>query len=58
MVTLKDGTEVEAVVHSHMSRKVYWVRQWHSGREGAVKEKYLRALSDGEISALEEKKKK
>lgn len=58
MVTMKDGTEVEAVVHSHFSKKKYWVRQWHSGREGAVKEKYMRALSEGEITELKKTKKK
>lgn len=58
MVTMKDGSQVEAVVHSHMTKKKYWVRQWHSGREGAVKEKYMRALSEGEISELEKTKKK
>lgn len=58
MVTMKDGTEVEAVVHSHMSKKKYWVRQWHSGRKGVVKEKYMRALSEGEIAELKKNKKK
>lgn len=58
MVTMKDGTEVEAVVHSHMTKKKYWVRQWHSGREGAVKEKYIRALSDSEVTELKKTKKK
>lgn len=58
MVTMKDGTEVEAVVHSHISKKKYWVRQWHSGREGAVKEKYIRALSESEVTELKKTKKK
>ncbi|MEP2026383.1 MAG: hypothetical protein ABJH98_08395 [Reichenbachiella sp.] len=58
MVTMKDGSQVEAVVHSHFSKKKYWVRQWHSGREGAVKEKYLRALSESEVSELKKTKKK
>ncbi|SMD31692.1 hypothetical protein SAMN04488029_0037 [Reichenbachiella faecimaris] len=58
MVTMKDGSQVEAVVHSHFSKKKYWVRQWHSGREGAVKEKYIRALSDDEVAELKKGKKK
>ncbi|MEO9806128.1 MAG: hypothetical protein ABJF04_22905 [Reichenbachiella sp.] len=58
MVTMKDGSQVEAVVHSHMSKKKYWVRQWHSGREGGVKEKYMRALSDNEVTELKKTKKK
>ncbi|MEO9966615.1 MAG: hypothetical protein ABJF11_12535 [Reichenbachiella sp.] len=58
MVTMKDGSQVEAVVHSHMTKKKYWVRQWHSGREGAVKEKYMRALSEGEVTELKKSKKK
>lgn len=58
MVTMKDGSQVEAVVHSHMSKKKYWVRQWHSGREGGVKEKYMRALSESEVTELKKTKKK
>lgn len=58
MITMKDGSEVEAVVHSHFSKKKYWVRQWHSGREGAVKEKYIRALSESEVAELKKTKKK
>ena len=58
MVTMKDGSQVEAVVHSHVSKKKYWVRQWHSGREGAVNQKYIRALSDGEITELKKTNKK
>lgn len=58
MVTMKDGSQVEAVVHGHMTKKKYWVRQWHSGREGAVKEKYMRALSDNEVTELKKSKKK
>lgn len=58
MVTMKDGSQVEAVVHGHTSKKKYWVRQWHSGREGSVKEKYMRALSDSEVSELKKSKKK
>ena len=58
MVTMKDGTQVEAVVHGHISKKKYWVRQWHSGREGQVHEKYMRALSESEVSELKKTKKK
>lgn len=58
MVTMKDGTQVEAVVHGHISKKKYWVRQWHSGREGNVHEKYIRALNESEITELKKTKKK
>lgn len=58
MVTMKDGSQVEAVVHGHISKKKYWVRQWHSGREGQVHEKYIRALSESEVSDLKKTKKK
>ena len=58
MVTLKDGSQVEAVVHGHVSKKKYWVRQWHSGREGNVHEKYIRALTESEVSELKNSKKK
>ncbi|WP_422358749.1 hypothetical protein [Reichenbachiella sp.] len=58
MVTMKDGSQVEAVVHGHISKKKYWVRQWHSGREGKVHEKYMRALSESEVTELKKTKKK
>ncbi|UXX78399.1 hypothetical protein N7E81_13640 [Reichenbachiella carrageenanivorans] len=58
MVTMKDGSQVEAVVHSHVSKKKYYVRQWHSGKEGVVHEKYIRALSEGEVAELKKTKKK
>lgn len=58
MVTMKDGSQVEAVVHSHVSKKKYYVRQWHSGKEGVVHEKYIRALSEDEVTELKKTKKK
>ena len=58
MVTMKDGRQVEAVIHGHVSKKKYYVRQYHSKRQGKVHEKYIRALTEEEITALKEKKKK
>ncbi|MFY0625635.1 MAG: hypothetical protein JXR07_05040 [Reichenbachiella sp.] len=57
MVTMKDGREKEAVIHGHISKKKYYVREYHSRRQGEVHEKYLRALTEGEIEALHAKKK-
>lgn len=57
MITMKDGSEVEGVIHSHISKNKYWVRQYHTGHQGKVKAKFLRALSDSEVSELKKKKK-
>ncbi len=56
-VQLRDGREVEAVIHGHISKKKYYVRQYHSKRQGKVHEKYIRAMSEEEIAALREKEK-
>lgn len=46
MVTLKNGKEVEAVIYGHISKNKYWVRQLGSSRQGKVKVKYIRPLSE------------
>ncbi|MCV9386267.1 hypothetical protein [Reichenbachiella ulvae] len=46
MVTLKSGQEVEAVVYGHISKNKYWVRQIGSSRQGKVKVKYMRPVSE------------
>ncbi|MGL1886113.1 MAG: hypothetical protein OCD76_06330 [Reichenbachiella sp.] len=56
MVTRKDGAQVECVIHGHVGRKSYWVRQYHSGNQGKVKEKFIRPLSEEEVSNLTKKK--
>lgn len=56
MITMKDGSEIEGVIHSHISRNNYWVRQYHNGRQGKVKAKYLRPLSETEVANLTKKK--
>ena len=57
MVTMKDGREIEAVIHGHVSKKKYYVREYHSRRQGKVHEKYIRAMSESEIEALKSKSK-
>ncbi|MBU2916172.1 hypothetical protein [Reichenbachiella agariperforans] len=52
MITKKDGAQVEAVIHGHLSRKTYWVREWHGNREGKVKEKYMRPMTEQEVATL------
>ena len=54
-VTLADGSEVEAIIHGHISKKKYYVRQVHSQKQGKVHEKYIRAMSESEIANLKSK---
>ena len=57
-VTMKDGREVEAVIHGHISKKKYYVRQYGSKRQGKIHEKFIRAMSEAEIEAAKERRKK
>lgn len=52
MVTLESGKEVQAIIHGHVSKKKYYVRQYKSRRQGKVHEKYMRPLTESEMSAL------
>lgn len=62
MVTMKDGREVHAVIHGHVSRTKYYVREYKSRRQGKVHKKFIRPLNESEQAeldaALEAKKKK
>ena len=59
---MKDGTEQESVVHGHHTKNKYYVRKWHSSRQGLVHRKYMRHMTKEEIEAAhakyESKKKK
>lgn len=46
IVVMKDGREIEAVVNGHISKKKYWVREVGSKRQGKVKAKYMRPVSE------------
>ncbi|UXP31260.1 hypothetical protein N6H18_12965 [Reichenbachiella agarivorans] len=55
MVTMSDGRQVEAVVHGHISKNKYWVREYHGGKQGKVKAKYMRPMSEQEVADLKKK---
>ena len=49
MVTLKNGSEVPAVIASVRSTKQYYVRQLGGGKTGLVHRKHLRLMTKEEI---------
>ena len=57
-VTMEDGREVEAIIHGHVSKKKYYVRQVGSNKQGKVHEKYIRAMTEEEVAAMKERRKK
>ncbi|WP_109830578.1 hypothetical protein [Reichenbachiella versicolor] len=56
LVTMPDGKQVEAIIHGHVSKKKYYVRQVGSNKQGKVHEKFIKSL-EGTIPKTEESKK-
>lgn len=53
MVTMKNGTEVAAIIHGCKSKKQYWVRKIGGKRQGLVHRRFLRPMTVAETAQIQ-----